>query len=240
MARGAGNRSVSACCVRHERERAIPVPRAGRRALIAVAGFAPGASSVLRSPTSTQIRILARALSGGRRIPMRCCGSPRSKSRGRPFDEQQALARRALAANPLDGRAYRVLADVAREQGDRERQRRRSSRWRFEHAPRDIAARTWAAQIALERGDAAAAFSHYDRILRVAPEAQTTIFPVLAGLASMPGARDALVSRLAEQPPWRESLLGTLRAPRRVRTTCRRCSRRFGSRAVSVRTRTPL
>ncbi len=144
---------------------------------------------------------------GGRIIPLRCCGSPRSKSRVAHFDAAAALARRALAADPLDGRAYRVLADVAREQGDRDRQRTLIA-LAVQHAPRDIAARTWAAQIALERGDAAAAFSHYDRILRVAPAAQATIFPVLAGLAAMPGARDALVSRLAEQPPWRASLLG--------------------------------
>ncbi|MCJ7451841.1 MAG: hypothetical protein MUO39_05110, partial [Steroidobacteraceae bacterium] len=124
----------------------------------------------------------------------------------RRFPEAGTLAQRALAADPLDGRAYRVLADVAREQGDRDRQRTLIA-LAVQHAPRDIAARTWAAQIALERGDAAAAFSHYDRILRVAPEAQATIFPVLAGLAAMPGARDALVSRLAEQPPWRVSLL---------------------------------
>jgi hypothetical protein len=124
----------------------------------------------------------------------------------RRFHEAGTLAQRALAANPLDGRAYRVLADVAREQGDPVRQRTLIE-LAVQHAPRDIAARTWAAQIALEQGDAAAAFSHYDRILRVAPEAQTTIFPVLAGFAAMPGARDALVSRLAEQPPWRASLL---------------------------------
>ena len=116
-----------------------------------------------------------------------------------------------------------------------------SSQLAVQHAPRDIAARAWAAQIALERGDAAAAFSHYDRILRVAPEAQTTIFPVLAGLAAMPGARDALVSRLAEQPPWRASLLKYFCAQRRrMRTTCCPCSRAFGPGAVSVRTRTQL
>src|SRR5678815_3574378 len=32
---------------------------------------------------------------------------------GRKFDAAEALAKRALAANPLDGRAYRVLADAA-------------------------------------------------------------------------------------------------------------------------------
>jgi Tfp pilus assembly protein PilF len=126
---------------------------------------------------------------------------------GRKFDTAEALAKRALAANPLDGRAYRVLADAASARGDRERQQALIA-LAVQHAPRDIAARAWAAQIALERGDAAAAVAHYDRILRVAPGAQAKVFPLLSRLAATPGARDAMVSRLAEQPPWRTELLG--------------------------------
>jgi hypothetical protein len=126
----------------------------------------------------------------------------------RRFAEAEALARRALAADPLDGRAHRVLADAARGQGDLDQQRKLIA-LAVQHAPRDVAARAWAAQIALERGDAATAFSNYDRMLRVEPEAQTTVFPVLSALAAMPGARDAMVARLAEQPPWRASLLKT-------------------------------
>ena len=125
---------------------------------------------------------------------------------GRRFDAAEALAKRALAANPLDGRAYRVLADVASARGDRERQQALIA-LAVQHAPRDIAARAWAAQIALERGDAAAAVAHYDRILRVAPGAQAEVFPVLAALTATPGAREATVSRLAEQPPWRTAFL---------------------------------
>lgn len=125
---------------------------------------------------------------------------------GRKFDAAEALAKRALAANPLDGRAYRVLADAASARGDRARQQALIA-LAVQHAPRDIAARAWAAQIALEHGDAAAAVAHYDRILRVAPAAQAKVFPVLSGLAATPGAREAMVSGLAEQPPWRTELL---------------------------------
>ena len=64
---------------------------------------------------------------------------------GRHFDEAEALARRALAVSPLDGRAYRILADVARERGDRKRQEALIA-LAVQHAPRDIAARAWAAQ----------------------------------------------------------------------------------------------
>jgi hypothetical protein len=179
----------------------------GIAALIAVAGFAAWRIVSLAMADFHADSDPARALSWRPDHPAALLRLAEWKLAARRFPEAGTLAQRALAANPLDGRAYRVLADVAREQGDRERQRTFIA-LAVQHAPRDIAARTWAAQIALEQGDAAAAFSHYDRILRIAPEAQTTIFPVLAGLAAMPGARDALVSRLAEQPPWRASLLG--------------------------------
>jgi hypothetical protein len=179
----------------------------GIAALIAVAGFAAWRIVSLAMADFRADSDPARALSWRPAHPGALLRLAERKVASRHFDEAAALARRALAGDPLDGRAYRVLADVAREQGDPVRQRTLIA-LAVKHAPRDIAARAWAAQIALERGDAAAAFSHYDRILRVAPAAQATIFPVLAGLAAMPGARDALVSRLAGQPPWRASLLG--------------------------------
>jgi len=179
----------------------------GIAALIAVAGFAAWRILSLAMADFHAGSDPARALGWRPDHPAALLRLAEKQVASGNFDAAAALARRALAADPLDGRAYRVLADVARGQGDRDLQRTLIA-LAVRHAPRDIAARAWAAQNALERGDAAAAFSHYDRILRVAPQAQATIFPVLAGLAAMPGARDALVSVLAGQPPWRASLLG--------------------------------
>ncbi len=122
------------------------------------------------------------------------------------FDAAAVLARRALAANPFDGRGYRVLADVAAANGDRAAQARLID-LAVRHAPRDIPARTWAAQIALQRGDAAAALHHYDRLLRVAPSTQPTVIPAIVQLASMPGAREAVVAELSGQPYWRPEFL---------------------------------
>lgn len=125
---------------------------------------------------------------------------------GGDADAAAELARRALAANPFDGRGYRVLADVAASRGDAVGQARLIEQ-AVRHAPRDIAARAQAAQLALQRGDAASALRHYDRILRVAPAAQPTVIPALVQLASLPGARDAVVTELAARPYWRAEFL---------------------------------
>ena len=125
------------------------------------------------------------------------------------LDEAEALARRSLAADPLDGRGYRVLGNVAGLRGDSKQQQAMMD-LAARHAPRDVPARAWAAQIALANENAAAAVRHYDRMLRVAPEQQPIVFPVLIGLASIPEGRDALVSTLAGHPPWRAEFLRDL------------------------------
>jgi tetratricopeptide (TPR) repeat protein len=122
------------------------------------------------------------------------------------LDEAATLARRSLAADPLDGRGYRVLGNVAGLKRDRNRQQAMMN-LAVMHAPRDVAARAWSAQIALEQGDAATAVRHYDRMLRVAPAQLPSVFPVLMGLVSIPEARAALVSTLATHPPWRAEFL---------------------------------
>jgi tetratricopeptide (TPR) repeat protein len=122
------------------------------------------------------------------------------------FDGAAQFAMQLLAADPLDGRGYRVLADVAMGKGDRDRQRTLID-LAVKHAPRDLPARAWAAQIALSRGDAATGIAHYDRLLRMAPEAQGDVFPVLVSLASAPVGRNALVAELVQKPLWRSAWL---------------------------------
>jgi len=122
------------------------------------------------------------------------------------LDEAAALARRSLAADPLDGRGYRVLGNVAGLRHDSTQQQAMID-LAVQHAPRDVPARAWAAQLALGRKDAAAAVRHFDRMLRVAPKQQPVVFPILMGLASIPEARPALVSTLATRPPWRAEFL---------------------------------
>jgi len=122
------------------------------------------------------------------------------------LDEAAALARRALAANPLDGRGFRVLGNVAGLKSDRPTQQAMMD-LAARHAPRDVATRAWAAHIALEHHDAASAVRHYDRMIRVAPDKWRDVFPVLMGLGSIDEGRAALVHVLADRPPWRSAFM---------------------------------
>ena len=129
------------------------------------------------------------------------------------FAESQANARRLLAHEPLQGVAFRLLADAADREG------RRDDAFRLyliaeKRAPRDLQARAWLTQRYLERGDFAKALDQVDRILRMAPQRARSINPVLAQLAQDPAFAEALAAKLRQGPPWRAGLLNSLRDPK--------------------------
>lgn len=115
-------------------------------------------------------------------------------------------ARRALRANPLDGRPYRVLAQLAAAAGQ---QGRAAELFGLAAArsPRDLASQAWLLDHHLAAGDPVAAMPHLDLLLRVQPGLFGRIEPLLLALAATPQAQDALADRLATAPPWRASLL---------------------------------
>ena len=122
-------------------------------------------------------------------------------------------ARALLAREPLQGRAFALLAAVADAHGRREEAAtlyviaaRRS--------PRDVATRTWLTRRALERGDYAGALDQVDRILRLDPARGGALYPVLAPLAEDPRFVSALATVLRTDPPWRPALLATWRNPK--------------------------
>jgi hypothetical protein len=120
-----------------------------------------------------------------------------------------ATARRLLQAAPMDGRGYRVLAQVEAAQG-RKDQARRLYRIAARRAPRDLPARAWLAQDALERNDPADALVQIDAVLTLSPRTGATVFPVLAKLAADPGFADALAHVLQRGPAWRPGMLAAL------------------------------
>jgi len=116
--------------------------------------------------------------------------------------EAAKLARRALAADPLDGRPYRVLAELALADGDRE-----GALALFtvaaRRAPRDAAAHVFLMEHYLRTNQVAAALRHFDTLLRVQPALIQRFEPLVVGLASSPQAHAALADVLAANPPWR-------------------------------------
>lgn len=125
-------------------------------------------------------------------------------------DAARASALHLLAHEPLQGRAFRVLADVADRQGHRT-EAFRLYRIAERRAPRDLPTRAWLTQRYLEQGNYEQALVQIDRILRMSPKRASSIQPVLVQLAQDPAFAVSLAKILRTDPPWRSSLLSALR-----------------------------
>ena len=115
-------------------------------------------------------------------------------------DREEAAARAlaALAAAPIGGGGYRILGQVAVEQSAPVRAEQMMA-LAVARDPRDVVARLWLAHQAIKKNDAGAAIAQFDRVMRVAPDAQPKIFPVLALFAAVPSAVPALADNLAQR-----------------------------------------
>jgi hypothetical protein len=120
-----------------------------------------------------------------------------------------ALANAALAVNPLEERAIRILAFAADLAGDDARalelMKAADARSR-----RDVAVEAWLFDRAVETGDAAAALDHGDALLRTGFRGTKAIYEPLIRFAADPKRRPAIAERLAQDPPWRGSFLNML------------------------------
>lgn len=130
----------------------------------------------------------------------------RSASGGQASVQTANLARAALRANPLEGRAYRILGQLAESAGEQSRAvelyeiaARRS--------PRDLQTHIWLEHHYLNQGEITAALRHSDLLLRVEPQLSEQQFPILAALAALPPTQEALAQLLSRNPPWREGFV---------------------------------
>ena len=94
----------------------------------------------------------------------------------------EGQARRVLRRSPIDGRAYRVLAQVA-ERRKQPAQALALYRIASTRAPRDVQALAWLAQYALDQRDYPGMLVQVDRVLSLSPGAGGRLYPVLADLA---------------------------------------------------------
>lgn len=120
-----------------------------------------------------------------------------------------ATARRLLAVEPLQGRAFGILAAAAVAAGD-EARALELYRITARRSPRDLPARAWLAQHALASGDFDGAVAQLDAMLRLAPRQRATLLPIVAQLAADEGFAAALAERLESRPSWRAALLRAL------------------------------
>lgn len=120
--------------------------------------------------------------------------------------EAGELARRALRADPLDGRPYRVLGQLAAREGNEARAAELFT-LTARRAPRDRPAHIWLLGHHLRNNRPAEALRHLDTLLRIQPNLFARFEPLLLALAGEPAAHAALADTLAKNPPWRGRFL---------------------------------
>jgi hypothetical protein len=132
---------------------------------------------------------------------------------GTSHEGVRAWAEAALAGDPVEPRALRILGQVAHAAGDAAR-----ARALMEAAARRSVQDSWAAhwllKDAYDRKDYAAALRYADVLLRTRSQALQHVLPVLGRMAETPQAVDGLEKLLAANPPWRRAFFSAL--PRAV------------------------
>lgn len=113
------------------------------------------------------------------------------------------FARRALQANPLDGRIYRVLAQLETKPEKAIALHRIAAA----RAPRDVPSHAVLIDYYLAQQDFPSALTHVDTLLRVQPATSSQLLPLLAQMATAPEAQPSLAETLLTSPPWADRLL---------------------------------
>jgi tetratricopeptide (TPR) repeat protein len=116
---------------------------------------------------------------------------------------------RLRQAAPLQGGAWRILAQVEAAAGNQVQARELFAK-AVALGPRDVAARAWLADDLLVQGKFADALVHIDRIMTTSPHSQQALLGVLVQLSADPAFVDALTPVLARQPGWRSAYLHEL------------------------------
>jgi tetratricopeptide (TPR) repeat protein len=118
------------------------------------------------------------------------------------------LARRALAAGPMHGHAFSLLAEVSARAGGPEALELAEAAVR--RNPRDLRARARLAEAALARADYDAAIAQLDVILRLSSRQRGRLIPELLTWSAEPDFADALARRIAAGPLWRPAILDAM------------------------------
>lgn len=131
---------------------------------------------------------------------------------GKRLAAAEATARHLLKVAPIDGRGFRLLAQVADARGERGRALvlyRIAAR----RAPRDQPSHAWLIQSALMRGDTAEAVAHIDQLLTHSGSG-AKLYEAVIQLSADPGFADGIAVLLAQSPEWRPAMLAALKRAR--------------------------
>jgi hypothetical protein len=123
----------------------------------------------------------------------------------------RAMAEAALAADPINARALRILGQLADRSHDETRA------WQFmqtsaRFSMNESLAVAWLVDKSFEKKDYTAALHYADVLLRTRPQLINYAIPTLAQIAENNEASGELKKLLADNPPWRGGFFATLPA----------------------------
>lgn len=116
------------------------------------------------------------------------------------------LAGRAIAHDPLNAAAYRLLAETT----DNSARARSLMGEALKRSRRESVAAFWLLNDSYYRKDFSAAIGYADILLRTKPDIASYIMNYLANVARDRAGRGELAMRLAENPSWRRNFLASL------------------------------
>ena len=120
--------------------------------------------------------------------------------------EIRRLAIRTIANDPLNAKAFRLLAEVS---GDPDAVRLLMQE-ALKRSRRDAIALVWLLNDSVYRKDFPAALGHADLLMRTHPELSAYVFSCLALIAAEKEGSPWLVQELTKRPPWRASFFQAL------------------------------
>jgi hypothetical protein len=121
-----------------------------------------------------------------------------------------SLARLAIANDPLNARAFRLLAELSESRD----QMRKLMNEAVKRSRREAAAVYWVMADSHERGDLSDAVDKADILLRTRSQLTSSVMGHLAAIAATPEGRAILVPVLKQRPNWRGSFFTAL--PRNI------------------------
>ena len=118
------------------------------------------------------------------------------------FDAAKKNAIAALQAYPFEGRAYRVLAQVAEAETNPELAFSLYQK-AVRYSPRDLESHLWLLNYSLRTENGIAAVHHLDKLLRMQIDLLPPLMVTIGGLAMHPLSQTALIDSLTKNPSWR-------------------------------------
>ena len=116
--------------------------------------------------------------------------------------EIRDLAERAIANDPLNARAFRILGQISERTSD-EMQTEKLMSAAVERSMLESVAVYWMIRKSFQDQDYPETLRYADILMRTRPQALSYIMPIMGKMAELPGASDDLKQLLSISPPWR-------------------------------------